>query len=560
MAAPHNFVSVSRRPPDVEDYIDILRRYRSWVIGPAFAGLVISVVVAFWWPDMYVCSASMQIKPGAVPTSLMPSADVGRMAQRLQQLQIEILGRDNLIAMIQSPLDLYKKERARYPTEDVAEEYFRKHVHIDRYSSDADSRGGQAFRISFEYPDRVKARAVVLALVTQFQDKNTALQFDTASSASGFLDEVVKNARDKMDKAQMAITAFSTENQGRLPDNFQSNMLDVQSKSTTLANINEAISTEKQHQALLESALNNNKNLQSQAEANVTQTQTSSNSAVKNQNLINLEQMIAAENVKLQSLQLKYQPGFPDVVAEQDAIAALEKRRDNILKEEGTNGAARPANTVVQTRNPQVEQQLTNLRAEENNIRAQIQASVLAIENKTRQSGEVAKQLERANDKVAASPAIVQQFNRLTEDLTMARTDYQNLSGKKDQSEQTAKMEERRAGETLEILEQPITPDTPTSPVRPAIVGIGTLVGLVLGFVLSGAKEIKDTSLKNLKDVRAYTNLPVLSSIPLLENALLVRRKRRLAWLAWSSAIIVGSILMTGAMYYHYVVVAQQVS
>jgi hypothetical protein len=45
----------------------------------------------------------------------------------------------------------------------------------------------------------------------------------------------------------------------------------------------------------------------------------------------------------------------------------------------------------------------------------------------------------------------------------------------------------------------------------------------------------------------------VLSSIPLLENALLVRRKRRLAWLAWSSAIIIGTILMSGAMYYHFV-------
>ena len=58
--------------------------------------------------------------------------------------------------------------------------------------------------------------------------------------------------------------------------------------------------------------------------------------------------------------------------------------------------------------------------------------------------------------------------------------------------------------------------------------------------------------MKNLKDVRAYTNLPVLSSIPLLENALLVRRKRRLLWLAWSSAIIFGSIAMSAAAYYYY--------
>ena len=131
MAAPQNFVSVSRRPPDVEDYIDILRRYRSWIIGPTFAGLVISVVVAFFWPDMYVCTAAMQIKPSSVSNTLMPTAMTGQMRERLQQLQLEILGRDNLITLIQMPrLDLYKKERARYSVEDVAEDMFRKNVHI----------------------------------------------------------------------------------------------------------------------------------------------------------------------------------------------------------------------------------------------------------------------------------------------------------------------------------------------------------------------------------------------------------------------------------------------
>ena len=76
--------------------------------------------------------------------------------------------------------------------------------------------------------------------------------------------------------------------------------------------------------------------------------------------------------------------------------------------------------------------------------------------------------------------------------------------------------------------------------------------GLILGIVLAAAKEMKNTSLKNLKDVRAYTNLPVLSSIPLLENALLARRKRRLFWLAWSSAIIIGTIAMSGSMFYYF--------
>jgi hypothetical protein len=37
-----------------------------------------------------------------------------------------------------------------------------------------------------------------------------------------------------------------------------------------------------------------------------------------------------------------------------------------------------------------------------------------------------------------------------------------------------------------------------------------------------------------------------------LENALLVRRKRRLFWLGWSTAIIVGTIAMSSSMYYYY--------
>jgi hypothetical protein len=121
-----------------------------------------------------------------------------------------------------------------------------------------------------------------------------------------------------------------------------------------------------------------------------------------------------------------------------------------------------------------------------------------------------------------------------------------------DTAQTAANIEEHKAGENLELLDAASLPEQPAEPNRLAIAGIGTAMGLVAGIVLAGAKEVKNTSLKNLKDVRAYTNLPVLSSIPLLENALLVRRKRRLFWLAWSSAVIIGSIAMSGSMYYYY--------
>ena len=84
------------------------------------------------------------------------------------------------------------------------------------------------------------------------------------------------------------------------------------------------------------------------------------------------------------------------------------------------------------------------------------------------------------------------------------------------------------------------------------IVGGGIAASFMLGLVLAGAQEARDSSLKNLKDVRAYTNLPVLCSIPLLENTLLVKRKKRMTYLAWSAAMIMGITAICAALFYYY--------
>ena len=557
MAAPQNFVSVSRRPPDVEDYIDILRRYRSWVIGPAFAGLVLSVVVAYYLPDVYLCSASMQIRPSAVSSEVVPSVNTGHMLQRLELVQTDILGRDNLITMIKNPkLDLYPKERARYPDEDVAEMYFRKKVHIIPMG-DGSTRGAQAFKITFEYPDKVKAQLVVNELLNAFTAKNLQLQSAATNTQTTFLTDTVVKLREKFEKAQNDMAAFEAQNQGKLPENFQGNMMEVQARNTALMNYNDQIAQEQQKQALLDSQLSINRGNQAQLAANLTSSRQVGNQTVKNQNLINLEQLIANKNADCTALLNQYQPAYPKVISCNEQKTALEKQRDSIEKNEGASSGG--GVTTVNLVNPDVQQELVKLKNEEKSILAQIQASALEVENKKRIAAETQRQYKEAQDKVAASPIIIQQFQEKQQALEMARDEYQRMSKNKDVSEMGQDMEAHEAGEHLDVLEQALLPETPTSPMRSAIIGVGTFIGLAVGFGLAGAKEIKNTSLKNLKDVRAYTNLPVLSSIPLLENALLVRRKRRLAWLAWSTALVVGGFAMCAAVYYHVVIASAQV-
>ncbi len=70
---PQDSVSIARRPLDVEDYIDILRRHKSWIFGPVFAALVASTVIAFLWPDTFVSMGIVRVVPPKVPEAYVPS-------------------------------------------------------------------------------------------------------------------------------------------------------------------------------------------------------------------------------------------------------------------------------------------------------------------------------------------------------------------------------------------------------------------------------------------------------------------------------------------------------
>jgi len=60
-------------------------------------------VAAFLWPDTYISQALMRITPQQVPENLIPSVLNTQMAERLNQLQQEILSRTSLQELIQRP-------------------------------------------------------------------------------------------------------------------------------------------------------------------------------------------------------------------------------------------------------------------------------------------------------------------------------------------------------------------------------------------------------------------------------------------------------------------------
>jgi len=553
---PVQNVSVPRRPPDVEDYLEMLRRYRSWLIAPMFLGLVVAVVVGFLWPDTYVSRATLRIVPQQVPERYVQSAVSMQLAERINQMKQEILSRTGLEEIIRKPaLDLYKKERDRLPMEDIVQDMRNKRIVIDAIRDSGDnSRYNSAFVVQFSYTDKYKAQAVVRELVNRFTDQNVQVQKQQASTTSDFLNNEVRLAKQKLDQAEAAITQFISNNRGTLPQQEQANAQALNMLQMQLLSSGQNMNTAAQAKTMLETQLENNRAEQKSVAANLEQYVAGSTpQSVRNEALLAAQKDLTEAQAKLASLNKMYGRNHPDVASQQEVVAALDRRRLELETAELVRPApVQTATAPVRIVNPQAQQRLDDLKSQERILQTALAAKQSDIDSFIKEQERIKAQQSAYQQRLEQAPLNAQQYSALLNDATLKKSDYEDKIKRANMSATAQNLEDRKAGETLELLDPPSLPDHASDPQRLTWALVGTAAGLGLGVVLAAAKEVKDTSLKNLKDVRAYTNLPVLSSIALLENALLVRRKRRLGWAAWSCSVVIGCMLMATAMYYHY--------
>jgi len=553
MGAVQNYGSASRRQPDIEDYIDMVRRYRSWIIGPMFAGLVVAVVVAFFWPDTYVSTAVMTITPQQVSQSLVHSDVTTQMGTRLQEMETEILSRSSLSDLIVH-LDLYKKERTQKPLEDIVQEMRNRAIRVQAY--DPGAAGGenrvQAFAISFSYTDRYKAQQVVRELIGKFEEQNLVYMTKTASVTTEFLSDELKNSKQHLDDLDLKLTQFKVANQGRLPEQFQANVQAENAAEAEAGRMADVLSQAQARKVMLEQSLQNliaDQNFYAQHGEDVVP---SGPAGMKSQQLLALEATLSQQRSTLASMLRLYGENYPEINSLKAAISVSEAQKADLEKQLEAQAASSPDRGPVKVSNPAVQARLEELKNSIATIKTQIQTTQSDIDRVIKNQGILNQKIAAYQARIEQAPLNEQEYMQLNSDYMLAKKNYEDMVQKRDSSETAKNLEQHKGGENLELLDPASLPEQATEPNRPAWAAIGTALGLVIGIVLAGAKEMRDTSLKNLKDVRAYTNLPVLSSIPLLENALLVRRKRRLFWLAWSSSFIIGCLAMTVSVYYHF--------
>ena len=543
--------SIARRPLDIEDYIDILRRHKSWIFGPTFAAVVIATVVAFLWPDTYLSTGVVRVVPPKVPESYVPSNLNSDLQGRFNSMLQGVLNKQRLQAII-TEFDLYGKDLKRLPMEDVYENMRNHDIKITPVQS-VGQVGGKAalpaFQIGFAYQNRHIAQKVAQKIISDLMSENQKETTQVTTQTTEFMQNSRDAAQKKLNALENRLSEFRQRNLGKLPEQQQTNFNQLTALQSQILNLNSSMSRVNQEKLVMEQQIQILKDELSQMKDPASQEQVLANLPQKSEKLQEKEREVAFYENALSSARERYKESHPDVQAFAAKLANVKRQRDEILKEDSNK---KPEAVAAKPQNQELLRQQRDREAAIKTIQARIEAKDLEMQDYQKQVQQVNASLHNVQDRLQGMPVGLKEYEELGRDRDLAKKEYEELDKKVTNSQMSTAVINNNQGETLEQIELANLPETPTEPKRPIIILSGMGIGLILGLFLTGAREVKDSSLKNLKDVRAYTQLPILGSIPLLENDLIVRRRRRLSWLAWATACLVGVVVMSSSVVYYY--------
>lgn len=419
--------SVSRRPLDFEDYMDVLRRNVRWILGPIFAGLVVSTVVAFVWPDTYISHALIRIVPQQISDTLVQNVSTQDMIDRINGLQQSIESDTSLRNLITSE-GLYKSELKTEPMEDVLNKM--KTAIIVRPilgMTNVQGKGLPAMEVSFKYRERLLAHRICADLVSSFMSQSSQATNDSAEQANGFLKTEMDKSKADLDKLEQQLSDFRVKHAGSLPEEAQGNLQQMTAVEQRINSLSDAANRASEHRMLLESSLRIAKD-RVNAIRNIAPV-----SVAQSEKTTELDKQISDLETTIASMKDRYTADYPDLQTAQERLAVLRRQRDEATKP--------TASKSTSNENPAIARERIDAQSQIDLLESQLKAVNLEEQQASRELMAAEGQLRAFQARLEASPAGEREYSDLLRDRDTAKQKFLDLDAKMHKSSVSLDME-----------------------------------------------------------------------------------------------------------------------
>ena len=427
---------------------------------------------------MYTSKAFVLIEQPKVPDKFVTQVITDQLDARLMTLQEQILSRASLEPIVQR-FHLY--EDRHNLTMDDKIELIRKSVEVKMITPEGSDHVPSGFYITAMAQTARNAQQVCSEVLAMFMNENLKVRQQRAAGTTEFLAEQLEESKHKLDDQDAKLAVFQQKYFGKLPSDQQRNMEMLTASRTRLETLNQELSQTQQQKIIQESALSQARPLKSSPTV---------------ANPSDLAKQLSDLQAQLAYLQSRYTDANPEVIKCKTQLKAVQQQ----LKAAPAAVAVSDA-PVVET--PELRQARLALKLTEE-----------VIAGKREERNRLDEQVRELEARLQMSPGIEEQYKSLTRDHESALQFYNELLGKKTQSEMATDLERREEGEQFAVMDAPDLPVKPSFPDRIKFTLGGFGGGMGLGLFLVVLLELREDFLRTEQRVLRILQVPVIVAIP----------------------------------------------
>lgn len=475
-------------------HIGAIWHRRKWIVIIVLVLTLIPALTLLWsLPQVYQATATLVV---ANPDNSGSGGSAGYgSSPPLGAVTERVLSRNNLEGIIKE-LNLFPRSQGHVSDQALADA-MSLNVNVESKQTSNDSYGRPqtiSFAVNYTGWTPKTAAAVANRLAKSYQATARDMQVSQALDAADALSSRMVVIRKKLDKQQDRINKFSDAHLGELPQQQQVNLaaiqrLDGQLQSNQTSQIN-AI----QRRADLLTRM----------------------SGSGNTDISQLKQ-------KLHDLRMQYTDQYPEVVNLKRQIAALESAPQKTDSAQSTDDGSA---TSLQGQLDSVNAQLTNLKHEETKLSTQI----AKYQNQLEKSPLASQRLQALN-----------LVNNQTSDV------YSALLKQYEQA-RIAAATVGKNGPSYLILEPALAPRTAQGPKRLRFALMVLILCGAVALALVFIAEKRDTSFHTLEELREFTSVPILATVPFIH-----RQRDDFRRLVYTSAVVAmvacGVVILSSGAY-----------
>ncbi len=496
---------------------------RKWLAILVFAApFSASVGTVTSLPNVYQSTATVLVQSQQVPVEFVRPTVTGALETRLQTISQEILSRSRLGDLI-TLFGLYPQLRERASPEAVIERMRRDiEVKLKGVPGVERDRATIAFTISYQGSDPQTLAVVTNTLASYYIEENMKARERQATGTSEFLRAQLDETKKRLEVLERHVSEFKRRYLGELPQQLDANLATLERLNAQLRLNSENQTRAKERRHELVNLLESLAYREPVTRVNPTSARPESTSA-----------HLARLRRELTELRTRFSDKYPDVLQVKAEIAALERqlaetKSDGTAMEKEPIASADPYVSQLQQTLRTLDADIKVLKEEETGVRTAIATYQARVENTPRRD---------------------QEFQELSRDYDSTRDHYRVLLRRYEEAQLAENLEQRQKGEQFRVLEPAIPSNVPSAPNRLRLILMGLMlsVGLAAGAVVLAEKL--DTSFHSVDDLRAFSTVPVLVSIPRIITETDLRRRRWRTRLAASAALL-GLVLIMGVAYF----------